>query len=282
LFEPVEDKGSEICLVSGQDVKVRMSISSARSNVLPVRLNNVTFGTQIYDNDKKQIDDTSDVRIDLKSGSKTGNVLYSGDGMGKLTEMGPGNKIGVGFVLQASIKDRMVGDTVPANLGIVSCNWSPLPLKLAESVVVANCPDIDPLHHGPLPSCVSGPIEFLNPTVAIQVAPFTVVCDFPASARVGVPTTVSYTITNSTSVHQHVAVEMDDVYENSIIIDGMKSGSLQFGPGETRHLKYNAVFLQAGKTRMPNLKAVSRRHQSFVIAGSFLESDGGGNLFVSP
>ena len=166
--------------------------------------------------------------------------------------------------------------------------WRPLslPLQLPANSTIHNA-DLETDLHGPLPGCVGGALRFLNPAVGIQCAPFAVTVDMPNEVKVATPMTVTWRIKNESKLHQHVAVEMDDVYDSSIVMSGMKQGSLHFGPHEERELRFTAVFLLPGKTRLPALRCVSRRSQSFVVGGAFLEENSGaagatGSVFVSP
>ena len=291
-----EKHGEEVCLVSGQKVKVRISMSSARAQHLPVRLERVTFSDEVW-GFEKQVDPNSSVTVKLESGSKENSgVLYEGADIGKLTEMKVQTKIGVGYVLVPTLSESAsdIGETVAANLGAVRLKWSPLSLTLPSEITsnaaisVSNA-SVDPALHGPLPSTVGGDIQFLNPAAGVQRAPFAVTCAMPAECRVAQPAAIRYTIENRSGLHQYVSVEMDEVYDNSIVMDGLKQGSLHFGPRETRTLVYNAVFLLPGKTRLPSIRCVSKRHASFVIGGAlFAATDGGGgagaggSVFVSP
>jgi len=228
---------------------------------------------------KVEFEGTSDsvVRVTKRGG----NTLFDGEECGRLAELGVGTKVGVGYVLSAEGEGN-------GNLGSIKVAWAPLGLKLAAAgggvQDVQNDGGVEVGFHGPLPGCVEGTIDFLNPHVQVQSAPFKVVFESESSAKVAVPTSIVYRLTNLSKVHQHLAVEMDDVYDGSILMDGLKAGSLHFAPGEERELCYNAVFMLPGKTKLPSVRVVSRRHNSFVIGGGFLEAEGGGasNIFVSP
>jgi len=105
----------------------------------------------------------------------------------------------------------------------------------------------------------------------VESTPFEAkISSMPQSPKVAVPFEVGFTITNKTTVHQSLKIEMKDSDSRSstdVLISGLCNGHIYLGPQEQRLIVFYILATKAGKVFLPNLNISSARYNSWVIRG---------------
>lgn len=187
----------------------------------------------------------------------------------------------------ARLKEEYHLVSAASSLGTILVDWRPSSLQLpSEGDPVFRNHGIDA--HGPLALDMPSTIRFTGPRCYVEHAPFEATpVNIPSSLTVATPFKVQYCVTNKTSLHQLMRIEVREFRSSSdstsstasgFLLSGCTSGNLSLGPYEQQTVSFTAVATRPGEWTLPALQVSSDRYQSWVI------NDGSSwkRLFVFP
>ncbi len=212
------------------------------------------------------------------------NVIFSPEEGSICQNLNDGRKVDIAFATCPSISRIAQEEILFARLGVVTVEWSPVPLKQSEltSTFITQSNDEYSNLHGPLPLAGLQTLKYQCPSCHIEKAPFNASFKtIPDIPKVGNPFEVRYIVTNQTKSHQRLRVVMNDSEStfpsNSMLISGLINCEIVLGPNEEKSVSYSLLVTQAGMTSFPAPDISSLRYNTWIVHGSCMNK-----VFVSP
>jgi hypothetical protein len=227
---------------------------------------------------QNNVDDKNPVSVDFLSGQREEpGVLYRSNLDDPCRILSAGSKLCVSYTVRASLKDKCM-ENVSCSLGSISVDWTPFQIKALQSPLVSNRDHENLPAHGPLALDVPSTIRFTSPVCHIERTPFKAEpLHLSTSVTVATPFDVTYSISNNTTSHQTITIEVleENLSKGSVpgalsglLFSGCLNGQLSLGPHEEQVISFHAVAIRPGEIYLPPVRVSSNRFKSLIINDS--------------
>jgi hypothetical protein len=233
------------------------------------------------------LDEKNLVSADLLSSQKDEPVvLYRSDVDDPCRILSAGSNICVSYTIRASLKEKSM-ESLSAPLGSISVDWTPVQIENALKVpLVSNQNVADLSSHGPLALDMPSTIRFTSPVCNIERTPFKAEpLQLSTSVTVATPFDIKYSISNLTTSHLSITIQVleENLSKGSIpgalsglLFSGCLNSQLSLGPHEKQVISFHAVAIRPGEIFLPPVRVSSDRFKSWIL------NDSGKRLFAFP
>lgn len=204
-----------------------------------------------------------------------GSVIYRSELNEPCRMLSTGAKFCISYTVRAKLKDEVESRSVSSSLGSILVDWRPSTLDLPNECVALSPADGIIKAHGPLALDSPSTIRFTGQRCYVERMPFKVKpLNISSPLAVATPFEVKYRITNTTSIHQMIRLEMHEVNStgegynaaaSGLLLSGCMSGQLSLGPLEEQTVSFTVIATRPGETTFPALRVSSDRYKSWII-----------------
>jgi hypothetical protein len=204
-----------------------------------------------------------------------GSSIYKSDPNDPCRILSTGARLGISYTVLARLKKGLQQGSASSSLGSILVDWRPSFLELpSEGGALSR--DLGIIKaHGPLALATPSTIRFTGPRCYIERAPFEAkAVTIPSSLTVATPFEVQYRVTNKTSMHQLVRIQVREANsssgggsasESGLFLSGCTKGELSLGPSEQQIVSFTAIATRPGDLTLPALLVSSDRYQSWIM-----------------
>ena len=228
-----------------------------------------------YKQDNAQPDHPLTVSLVSNDVTDEGAVIYKSDLNDPCRMLSTGAKLCISYTVRAKLKDEVDLGSISSSLGSILVDWRPSTLELPSEGVALSSADGIIKAHGPLALDTPSTIRFTGQRCYVERAPFEAKpVNISSRLAVASPFEVQYRITNTTSIHQTVRIDLHDVNStgeantaaaSGMFLSGCMSGQLSLGPLEEQTVSFIVIAIRPGEATFPAVRVSSVRYKSWII-----------------